>query len=185
MPNIEILAYIPNVPMKDFIRFCVLGAPTAVGDPRPMPGVFKWLYSRRVLAAHFFTSDPKDNLQVFASTITQPPDEPQEVPWMDQIPGFDELVDGEVGNIKAAVQPPWQTTVKENTQLDNLFEQGRIHTENIFAALGDPGSGLNFTAAEFKAALRGARSTDLSRLLTQVEDKLDFSPFAELSELAG
>src|ERR1041384_8204537 len=107
MPNIEVLAYIPNVPMNKFLEFCVSGAPTPAGSPFPMPGVFKWLYSRRVLAAHFFTSDPKDNLQVFGSTVTQPDSEPDPVPWTQRISGFDELVDGGIG--KVAAPPPWQT----------------------------------------------------------------------------
>lgn len=183
MPNIEILAYCPSIPMAQFKQFCVSGAPTPVGSPVVMPGVFKWLYSRRVLAAHFFTSDPKDPLQVLGVTVTQNPvieDEP--VPWTKKIAGFDERVDGEIGTFSPA--PPWQTNVTPNAQLDQLFEQGRQHSERIFKALESPDkSGLNFTAEEFKAALRGQRKTDLGSLLAEAKDVLKFSPFENL-ELA-
>jgi len=173
MPNIEVLAYVPNS-MKEFLEFCVNGAPTPAGSPRPTPGVFKWLYSRELPEVHFFTSDPKDPLQVFGSTIVQPASEPQPVPWMDEIPGFKERVDGQLG--KGAIPPPWHTTVTRNDALDKLFEQGRQQSEAIFASLrSDHKSGLTFTAQQFKAALRGDPKTDLASLLAGVEDRLEIS----------
>jgi hypothetical protein len=183
MPNIEILAYCPSIPMDEFKTFCVSGAPTSAASPVIMPGVFKWLYSRRVLAAHFFTSGPNDPLQVFGVTVTQNPDvENEPVPWLKKIAGFDERVMGEIGAFSPA--PPWTTSVTANAALDQLFEQGREHSENIFKALESPGeSGLAFTAEEFKAALNGGENTDLAGLLAEVKDVLKFSAFENL-ELA-
>src|SRR5215475_12111966 len=94
MPIIEILAYLP-IDMKDFLFFCANGAPDGNGNWLPDPfgrkktGVFDWLYGRGVPEAHFYTSDPADPVQVFVATVQKPESGP--MPWLKNIPGFEDL----------------------------------------------------------------------------------------------
>ena len=181
MPNIEILAYCPNNTMAEFRKFVVKGGERQRGDTRERSGVFKWLYSRRVLAAHFFTSASEDNIQVFGATVTQNDaveDDP--VPWLPrQMLGFDEIVDGE---LKHGTSPPWQTKVSSDAELDRLFIAGKQDADKIFRALEGPDrSGLTFTTEDFISALRGNRKPGLDSMLAEAGEKLSFSPFVKLT----
>jgi hypothetical protein len=179
MTNIEILAYLP-MKMKDFLFFCVNGAPDGHGGwlpdqyGRKKTGVFNWLYGREVPEAHFYTSDPAEAVQVFGATVQRL--EPMAVPWMDNIPGFKDLlnVDGELGS--APSFPPLNVplaTLATNADLDKQFVDGRTKIIRVFDSLrtDEPGK-WSFTAPTLRAALRGDVGTDLDAFLGEIDTKL-------------
>lgn len=171
MDDIEILGYFPNRRMPDFLEFVVNGAPAEPGAT----GVFEWLYSRRVLEAHFFISAANDPIQVFAATLKRHASEPDPVPWMDNIIGLKPRLhlEGVVG--EASAFPPLNlplATVTRNQAMDDLFEEGRQPVERVFVALSaGEKSGFSFTAEQFKAALAGDLKVDRERILAEIEDK--------------
>lgn len=173
---IEILGYFPKS-MKNFITFCINGAPTPPLSTRPKPGVFNWLYGRGVPEVHFFTSAETDPVQVFVAAIKQPASEPGPMPWFGEIYGFEDFIinDGEL-RLDDAFSPLNQpyATLTRNIKLEKEFEKRRKPVDAIFAALrSENKSGLSFTVEQFEAALRGDRDTDLQSLLTETEEKLD------------
>jgi hypothetical protein len=182
MPNIELLAYFP-ISMKDFLAFTVNGLPDGHGDwlrdrdGRKKSGVFNWLYSRVVPQAHFFTSEPKNPIQMFAATVERP--ELVAVPWMENICGFEDLIikNGVVGSASAF---PSLTeaiaTLSPNADLDQKFIDGRNKVDNIIKSMATDKT-LSFNSQTFRAALRGDAGTDLGSIATEISAKLNLNLF--------
>ena len=186
MANIEILGYFPKS-MAKFLFFCVNGVPDGHGgwlpdpDGRLQTGVFLWLHSRNVPEAHFFNSDDaNDPAPVFGAAVQRL--EPSDVPWTDNIPGFNDLlaVDGELRGPDGlpsfpSVNKPLATVVN-NKELDDKFKKSRTSLEKIIESLTtDKSKNWTFTTDAFRLALRGDRGTDLRRMLIEIKDKLDIS----------
>jgi hypothetical protein len=181
MANIEVLGYclLSSKTMAEFIDFCINGTE---GDPTE-PGVFEWLYSRPVTQAHFFTSSANDSMGVFGATVLRP--EPQPVPWMDQIKGFEKFVtvDGELDQTDHFQQ--LTATVTPNHFMDDKFVQSAGPVMEVLAALkATDRSGFSFTAPQFAAALRGDVKVDRVGILSEIEKRLG-KPLFEKTDLAA
>lgn len=174
MPIIEILAYCP-INMSDFLFFCVNGAPDGNGSwlpdefGRKKTGVFDWLYGRGVVEAHFYTSAPEDPVQLFVATVLKPETGP--MPWLNNIPGFEELLvsDGQVG-LAGEFPPLDQPIAKVNRRedLDAEFVKGRKRFGPPLSSLPRTTEG-SLTAEALRAALRGDVGTDLNSLLAAIK----------------
>jgi len=169
-PDIEMLGYFP-ANLDDFLKFCVGGAPAKRGDTRERVGVFRWLYSRRVPKAQFYTSDPGDNVGVFIAALEKPANE-GDMPWnKKEIFGFDDFVnpDSRFRMGKAFPTVNQLARVTRNVQLESQFETGRQHTDLIFKSL-EAGNSLNlsFTIDEFTQALRGETSGTFAKIESEI-----------------
>ena len=176
--NIEVLGYclLASVKMAEFITFCISGSG---GDP----GVYEWLYSRKVPQAHFFTSAANDSIGVFGATVLQPPSEPQPVPWMDQILGFERFVtvSGELVLPPVHAFPQLTATVTPNQFMDDEFAKRGGRVMEVFDALkATDGSGFSFTDTQFAAALRGDARVDRKGILAEIERRFGSPLFEEL-----
>jgi hypothetical protein len=170
MSNTEVLAYILKSPhsLADFIPFCIEG-----NHDLSEPGVFEWLFSRKIKEAHFFTSAGNDSLQIFGATVVQPDSEPASVPWMDQIKGFERYVtkDGLLNRITTA-PPQLQTTVAHNQYMDDEFQKRLKPVTRVFEALKKDDAAFSFTSEDFRAALNGSDRVDREAIFSEIEKTL-------------
>ena len=178
MPQIEILAYSPTTNMANFVDFVVNGSRDADGNflkddqDRLITGVLAWLHGREIPEARFFSSAPGDPVQLFVSVIQ--PTEPEAVPWMSRIAGFEAMVkkDGQIGladSTVAAISDMALNSVKPRPDLDALFVAGKEKIENIDFEK------LSFAKAEFLEALKGVPKTDVQPMLAEVKKELNLA----------
>lgn len=182
MPNIELLAYFPKN-REDFLFFLINGAPDAHGGWLPdiygrrKTGVFNWLYGRDVPEAHFYMSDPKDPIQIFAATVERL--EQTDVPWTDNLCGFMDLIitNGNVGDVFAFLPTDRPiTTVKPRSDLDGAFVNGRGKLNRITESVAtDASKAWSFDSQLLRAALRGEPGTDLRAVFEETNEKLDIA----------
>src|SRR5690349_3265908 len=167
-PVIEIVSYTPliidNTPlnMDNFLRFVVEGKPDGHGDfetddqGRRITGVFRWLHGREVPEAHFFHSDTGNDVQLFVALIQRL--ENYNVPWLNRIPGFMDMVtdDGMIGKTSAfAPLSNLMALVHSDPALDERFAQGKTDIEKVFAEMQAPEHSLAVGRKGLLATLRG------------------------------
>ena len=159
--KIEILAYSPKK-MDEFLTFCADGKPISTTEwqkdsqGREIRGVFSWLYGRSVPEAHFFNTAAGVNPQLFFATVQRLEADP--VPWIDDIPGFPEMIQAD-GIIGAASEfkpiGDLLKLVSSNAELDRKFEEGRMRIARILESLERHEGGVSMEKEDFLAALRG------------------------------
>ena len=177
MPQIETLAYSPTTNMETFVDFVVNGSRDANGNflkddqDRLITGVLAWLHGREIPEARFFSSASDDPVQLFVSVIQ--PTEPEAVPWMSRIPGFEAMVrkDGQIGLVPdstvAAIADMSLNSVKPRPDLDALFVAGKKKIEDIDFEK------LSFDKPEFLDALKGVPGADVQPMAAEVEKELN------------
>lgn len=175
MAAIEILAYTPKY-MNELLKFVKDGKRKANGDyetdplGRKMTGVIKWLTGRGVTEAHFFNSKKGEELQLFFSTVRKP--EVYERPWMEEIPGFGNMVttDGLVGGTEA-FKPiaDYLSLVQSNAELDKAFEDEKKRVAEGVAMVKEAGDAFRFDETDIMAALRGELGTDPNAVFAEIE----------------
>lgn len=174
-PVIEIVSYTP-LDMDAFLRFVVEGKPDGQGDfetdeqGRRITGVFRWLHGREVPEAHFFHSDPGNDVQLFVALIQRV--ENYNVPWLRRIPGFMDMVtdDGMLGKTKAfAPLSDLMALVHEDSKLDEMYAQGKADIERVFAQARE--KAVSVGRKGLLATLRGDIGTDPLELFPEVREK--------------
>jgi|GEM_PF-1989578 len=179
MPVIEIVAYNP-VNMDEFIEYCINGKPDGTGGHKPDPqgrkitGVLDWLRGRGVPEVHFFHSTVKDNVQLFAATINRP--ENNDVPWMGNVPGFEEMIelDGLIGKTdKFASLADLLSTVKSDTKMDDLYKTLKVALDKLLDSMDkDPKLLPTIGKQRLLAALRGEVGANTDEVFEEVARRL-------------
>lgn len=178
MPVIEIVAYTPN-DMDEFIKYCIEGKPDGRGGHLPdsqgrkITGVLDWLRGRGVREAHFFSSKNGEEVLLFAATIDRP--EPSKVPWMGNLPGFEEVVNVE-GLIGEAMEfrplSDLLELVTSNTELDDLYNKLKEELDDLLIRMEkNPELMPNVGKQELLAALRGELGANTDEIYEEVEKK--------------
>lgn len=179
MPVIEIVAYTP-INMDKFIEYCINGKPDGMGghfpdsQGRKITGVFDWLRGRGVKKAHFFHSEIGDDVNLFAATILRP--EPDDVPWMKDLPGFAEMikVDGLIGNTGAfAPLSDLLATVVNDTRMDDLYEKLEDALDKLLGKIEKNPEFLGTIGKQrLLAALRGEVGANTDEVFEEVAKRL-------------
>lgn len=179
MPVIEIVAYTP-INMDKFIEYCINGKPDGMGghfpdsQGRKITGVFDWLRGRGVKEAHFFHSEIGDDVNLFAATILRP--EPDDVPWMKDLPGFAEMikVDGLIGNTGAfAPLSDLLATVVNDTRMDDLYEKLEDALDKLLGKIEKNPEFLGTIGKQrLLAALRGEVGANTDEVFEEVAKRL-------------
>ena len=184
MRDTEILAYAPKISMADFIEYIkdeVLdeNGNTAIdSEDRFITGIIPWMQGREIPQARFFCTNPNDQtVKLFVAVMRPPDNEEESVPWMRDVPGLKDRVrvDGVIGstaNFESAIPQGMQTPldfVVPRPDLDELFTTLQDNIRSIdFSKVG-------FTKEQLLDALQGKKETNLRKLLSEVEEKLDLN----------
>lgn len=181
MPAIEILCYSPNN-MDEFLAFTKDGTRPdnrkTDSQGREILGVLSWLHARGVPEARFFNNRREDGgAQLFMALVHRT--ESRDVPWMDNIPGFNDLIhaDGLLGNAPVGPFPLLSdllSTVKSNDELNIMFATKKERLDHVFNRInGDPNPPI--TRNEIVRALFGDRGTNLQEVAERVRAAFNIS----------
>jgi hypothetical protein len=176
MPIIEIVAYTP-LNMDKFIDYCLNGKPDGMGGHYPDPqgrkitGVFDWLRGRGVPKAHFFHTKISDEVNLFAATIQKPEGEDDDVPWMGNLPGLEQMitVDGRLGKTGAfASLSDLLATVTADTEMDDLYNNLKDALDGFLEKMRDPEFLPTVGKQRLLAALRGEVGANTDEVFEEI-----------------
>lgn len=179
MAVVEILAYSSN-DMDEFRRFFIDGKPDGQGGfetdqrGRMKLGVLRWLHGREVREAHFSSTPLGHPMNLFMALVDRPED--VEVPWMDFIPGIEEVIriDGLIGETNDF--PPISTllsAVVPDNDLDERFKTGRADVQTVLRRINEEPGTLSIGKDQVLRALQ--RGTNAKEVFAEIQSTFGIS----------
>lgn len=179
MAVVEILAYSSN-DMEELRRFFIDGKPDGQGGfetdsrGRMKLGVLRWLHGREVREAHFSSTPIGHPMNLFMALVDRPED--RDVPWMDFIPGIEDVIriDGLIGGTSDF--PPISTllsAVEPDDDLDERFRTGRENVQTVLRRLSEEPGSVSIGRVEVLRALQ--RGINAREVFAEIQSRFGIS----------